>query len=88
MTFLTVDILPLPPAVHAPFTLHTPLTQDELSEFINRQLVETRQSTKAKIIAEVAYIARFGVDYLTFSVNIAEYLCERFGRLPRLHQLS
>lgn len=26
---------------------HTPLTEDELAEFINRQLVETRQSTKA-----------------------------------------
>ena len=26
---------------------HTPFTEDELSGFINRQLVETRQSTKA-----------------------------------------
>ena len=30
---------------------HTPLTMDELTSFVNRQLVETRQSTKA--IAEV-----------------------------------
>ncbi len=33
---------------------HTPLTQDELTAFINRQLVETRQSTKA--IAELLKI--------------------------------
>lgn len=45
------DIKAISPKKFERLTRHTPLTQDELSEFINRQLVETRQSTKA--LAEI-----------------------------------
>lgn len=53
-------------------TRHTPLEQDELAEFINRQLVETRQSTKA--LAEILGCI-YGNDKIVYSKaeNISDF---------------
>ena len=62
------------PEKYARLIRHTPLTDEELSQFVNRQLVETRQSTKAvaELFTELYAEAKTKIVY-SKAGNVSEF---------------